>query len=1085
MVQKIEMGNTDLSLPGAEFLSFRKSQQGLFGAKAVAKVGALDLTVIASQQEGETATQTFVGQARQDSTSVQDWQYVKRKYYWVEHPALLTESEPDSVGVLPLRNFTLFLDDFDTRNDNELGARQGFAFVDPTTGSTTDSVGVAPGFYHELEENVDYAIDFDSGTLTLNGFLGRDHKLAAIYTWDDGRQQGDASNPDTLRLRLLSPTETDLYDEAKGFTEVQILEQKNVYNIGALNVNKESFELTIKRRQNQAGQQDEDNQEGVEFVKVLGLDYKGVSDLEPDLLVEPEFISSEEGVIRFPNILPFAPDSSLFDLDGTGEVAVNVIVSPDQVSTGRSRGEKEGPVLTDQNAVIYTDAPDLITNQGKYVIEMKFSTPTPTFSLNRFNIIEGSETVRLNGRILNQGTDYTIDYDFGQLTFLTEEAGQADASIEVDFEFVPLFGQAKESLLGASGTYNFSPDTRLSSSWLFFSRSTPEERPKLGQEPSRILVGNLYGQWVTNPGFMTGLVNSLPLVRTETESEFQVQGETAMSIPNPNTKNEVYIDDMEGVEDSRDLAITRGLWVPASEPVGPTMELDKELVDPLPLAWYNPDNVVRRRDVFTEQAEEQEGQDFIQVLEMRAKNASVPGDTGWFGVMRNLSRNGEDFSEKKFLEIWVNDFGQYVPASFGGQGEGGGKLIFDMGAISEDFYVNSANPVKGRGIFDTEDADFDGELTSSTEDFGLDFVQGIDGTNVPNDDGTDDFDFTRSDPDSIKYERINGWEGNSRLDTEDLDGDRVLSTDNNYLSYVIDLSNVEVGSPGGPVIFNNEFEPGNYWRLYRILLDDGELVGGIPRRRAIKYARLWADGIDSAPGAKLQIASIKILGSTWRERQQAFLDDGSPVEEGFEDGAFAVNVLNNKESAIYCEPFDPGEEGNEPRREQSLTMIYEDIPSGARADSADVGLPRRAGARGQRLSRHSGSRPGREPGLHPVRGHELLPARRRVRRLRVPSSRTRAIGGNVLLPLRPGHHELLRVFHRRHPRRRRGVYLARGGPQSQRPRGAETGAAGRHPLRGRSAGGVPLPCGQQRHARRVRSAHAESGAPAHARYPRG
>jgi cell surface protein SprA len=30
VVQKIEMGNTDLSLPGSEFLSFRKSQQGLF-----------------------------------------------------------------------------------------------------------------------------------------------------------------------------------------------------------------------------------------------------------------------------------------------------------------------------------------------------------------------------------------------------------------------------------------------------------------------------------------------------------------------------------------------------------------------------------------------------------------------------------------------------------------------------------------------------------------------------------------------------------------------------------------------------------------------------------------------------------------------------------------------------------------------------------------------------------------------------------------------------------------------------------------------------------------------------------------------
>jgi cell surface protein SprA len=61
VVQKIEMGNTDLVLPGAEFLSFRKSQQGLFGAKAEAKLGPMDFTVIASKQEGQTASQSSSG----------------------------------------------------------------------------------------------------------------------------------------------------------------------------------------------------------------------------------------------------------------------------------------------------------------------------------------------------------------------------------------------------------------------------------------------------------------------------------------------------------------------------------------------------------------------------------------------------------------------------------------------------------------------------------------------------------------------------------------------------------------------------------------------------------------------------------------------------------------------------------------------------------------------------------------------------------------------------------------------------------------------------------------------------------------
>jgi len=347
---------------------------------------------------------------------------------------------------------------------------------------------------------------------------------------------------------------------------------------------------------------------------------------------------------------------------------VNLFVRPESVSTGRTPerfpNDKEGIPLLEDNPGLYAKDPDFARRDRKYRLEVKYTTPTPVYRLNRFNILDGSERVQLNGRLLTRGVDYDIDYDFGTLTFRTPEAGEPDAEIQVDFEFVPLFGQAKESLVGASGTYNFNPRTWLSSSWLFFTRATPEERPKLGQEPSRILVGNLYGQWITNPSFMTGLVNKVPLVRTETESEFQMQGEVAMSIPNPNTKNEIYIDDMEGVEDSRELSITRGLWVPASEPVGPVdasvgLDLDREFERPLPFNWYNPQRVVRRSAVFTQLEGTQEGAEFMQVMEFNLRPSEATADsTRWIGVMRNLSRTGEDYSEKKFLEIWVNDFGR-------------------------------------------------------------------------------------------------------------------------------------------------------------------------------------------------------------------------------------------------------------------------------------------------------------------------------------------------------------------------------------------------------------------------------------------
>jgi hypothetical protein len=941
VIQKIEMGNTDLVLPGSEFLSFRKSQQGLFGAKAEAKLGALDMTVIASKQEGKTASQRFVGRSRRDSVQVKDLEYVKRKYYWAAAPERLAgdAGPPPVPTILPLEGFELFLDDKDTRNDLADGAKIGFAYTDPATGSPADSAGVHRGFYHHLDVNRDYTFDPQTGAITLERTLARDHALAAYYIYQGPggpTEAGSLANPDTLELQLIAPPERELYDVAKGFAPLRDQELKNIYYLGAQNIRPESFEMRILRKASAAGEQDEEVQksdqfENVEFLRILGLDYKGLTSPDPDLLVEPEFIDFEDGTITFPNPTPFAPDSSVFNVIGSAP------------STGRT-GEPGVPLLEYNEALYEQEPDDLFRNPEKYVLEVKYTTPTPTYALNQFNILEGSERVVLNGRLLSRGADYDIDYEFGVLTFRTPDASLPDAEIEVDFEYVPLFGQAKESLVGLSGTYHFGPRTTLSSSWLFFTRATPEERPKLGQEPSRILVGNMYGQWISNPNFMTGLVNSIPLVATEDESELQFQGEAALSLPNPNTKNQIYIDDMEGVEDSREFAITRGVWSPASEPVGYDTF---PFVRPLPFNWYNPENVVRRADVFTELSTEREGQDFLQVLELGvqpipAVDSTDPDSTGWMGIMRSLSTIGEDYSEKKFLEVWVNDFGARQ-----------GTMVVDLGEISEDFYVRDpadSTAEKGRGFLDTEDFNvYDGELTVSREDLGLDNVAGDDDLNVPGDDGDDDFEFRRSDPDSIKFRRINNYEGNSLLDTEDLDGDNFLDTDNAYLSYAVDLADQPVG--GNLAIDNSLLVQGNTWRLFRIPLDDGLAVGGVPRLRTVKYARLWFDGLPPGPGRKVQVASVKIVGASWLEERISTNDTVEPVPVGTDRGNFRINVANNKEDSFYFSPFDAGEDvNNEERREQTLVMIYDEIPSrrytGAVAPDDHVRVPGAEGYQG-------------------------------------------------------------------------------------------------------------------------------------------
>src|SRR5262249_34358588 len=91
-------------------------------------------------------------------------------------------------------------------------------------------------------------------------------------------------------------------------------------------------------------------------------------------------------------------------------------------------------------------------------------------------------------------------------------------------------------------------------------------RPRLGEEPSRTLITDLNTEWRFKPGFLTRFADALPGVRTTTPSEFNLQAEGGMSFPNPNTRNEVFVDDMEGVRDAVSLSPTPDRWRWSSVP---------------------------------------------------------------------------------------------------------------------------------------------------------------------------------------------------------------------------------------------------------------------------------------------------------------------------------------------------------------------------------------------------------------------------------------------------------------------------------------------------------------------------------------
>ena len=867
IVQKVEMGNTNLSLPGSRFVSYSGQQQGLFGAKMLAKLGALDLTLIASKQEGRTAGASFVGTRSKDSTTIADLNFVRNKYFFMIDPYTR----------IPGRGFTevqVYLDDGNGTNNLDTGALPAVALLDPNdppdTSLWTSEAHV--GYYDVLEVNRDYAVDLQTGEIALLKALGDAHSLAVVYRYGD-EQVGGVVVDDKLHLKMIRPPRYYMIDYADVWKAPTLaLMRKNVYSLGARFISEEQVEVRIFRK---GSPRDEELQGDFAYAKILGIDLQdetGAVATAPDWLTDDYAdggrINGELGLLIFPDLRPFEP-----------------LISP----TGRPAQ------LEDTNPTIYDEIIDNLkeNENSKYYINIRYSTPETSFKLKHINILEGSEVVTLDGRRLTRNVDYEIYYDIGQIRFKTEEAAHPDAEISVDYQYVPFLALAQQSLVGTQGMYKFSDKSHIGSLWLFQSKKSPEERPRLGQEPSQIVMGDVNASFQFNPSVMTTMINALPFVSSKSESRLTMTGEVGISFPNPNTKGEVYIDDMEGVQDLRSFSVMREAWVPASAPTGFRWQ------DSRRINWYVKDREVREEDLFPK-AESKPGESYIPVMEIKYKEPMYEGegfDTSneWTGLMRLLSKTGTDYSELRFFEIWLRQK----------QGDGG-ILNVDLGAVSENFY----RPGDG-AVLHTEDTDQDGEL-SQTENTGLDGVFTEDSTPENPDDPYDNWDYNEG-----NYSKINGTERNPRIvpDTEDLDDDGNLDMDNVHFRLSFDLADTTY-------IANRSDE----WTLYRVPLVDADTLGGSPSWRSIRYMRLFFTEADTQ--SVYQVAYMQIAGTSWLEEgirvKEDMIDADPPGEETFE-----ISAKNTRDDPDYVPPYDPGKDPQGYRkREQSLVMTLRNLAPG-------------------------------------------------------------------------------------------------------------------------------------------------------------
>jgi hypothetical protein len=555
-----------------------------------------------------------------------------------------------------------------------------------------------------------------------------------------------------------------------------------------------------------------------------------------------------------------------------------------------------------------------------------------SFNLGASNIEEGSETVTLDGRTLTRDVDYEIDYTFGEIQLKGEAANlSADSKIGVDYQYAPFLGGGNTSLMGLSLGYDLGRDSKVATTWLYQSESIVGEKAKLGEEPSKNLVGNFNVQHTFKPAFLTKVANFLSRNDSERESTVQFSGELAISKPNPNTKGLVYLEDFEGVDASDMVSLNRLSWSYASVP-----QLGAEWLRDNPdtrtfaptervqtIRWFLPKDRVLRRylnpDLVNQERDETQT---AMDLYLRADGTWQQGN--WGGIMRGISRTGLDLSKSQFVEVWINDKVAEPTAR-------SGRLHIDFGYINEDGYW----PTEGGGLvvgqFEKEDGilapDGIGDgVWQSTEDIGLS------GSEAEALLYSADYDYKGDSP----YPRINNTSRNNREDTEDLNANGNLDRTDGYFTVTIDLKDTE---PLVDVVqdYDNvaDLIAGNIaWRKYRIPLAAIDQVEGNapPDIKAVTHARIWYENDSpTAPAAMhLQISELRFLGSRW-EREGVRRIDGeillSPGER-LPDEEFFLGEVNNKENPDYSPPFAVHVENNIPDKEQSLVLNYQDLERG-------------------------------------------------------------------------------------------------------------------------------------------------------------
>lgn len=528
----------------------------------------------------------------------------------------------------------------------------------------------------------------------------------------------DADTLNVMHLKLLKGVRTrvDL--------PIWDLMMKNIYSLGAYQINQEDFMLDVFYQDPGGGEKrfiPEGPVASKPLITMLNLDNlnrardpipDGQFDYVPGVTILPR-----NGRVIFPVLEPFG--SSL---------AKHFYTVPDDPNSISPISQKYlYPQLYDSTITIAREFPEF----NRYVIRGRYkSSVSSEISLGGFNIPKGSVVVTAGGRTLVEGTDYSIDYNLGRIKILNEAYLNSGQPVRVAFEDNSTFGFNQQGFFGARFDYFINKNFNIGATFLHLNERPFTRKVNYGDDP---ISNSIYGfdiQYSSEAPWLTRLIDKIPLISTKAMSNISFSAEFAHLIPgSPDIINQandqggvVYIDDFEGSTSNFNLSIPSLNWVLAStprsdrpNPLFPEARLSNDWEynkNRAKIAWYNlePSLSGAQSSIYTREIQQQNVFKNIQnagftytglrtfdltyhPMERGPYNFDVNNldtlgeftnpEERWGGVMRSLTNTDFEASNIEFVEMWVmSPFKE-------GRGGNGGDLYIELGDISEDILKDS------------------------------------------------------------------------------------------------------------------------------------------------------------------------------------------------------------------------------------------------------------------------------------------------------------------------------------------------------------------------------------------------------------